>query len=99
MTDATKEQLRDLRQRARDFAKKSIVVDATARLIEQCLLEAHAHLAKPVYTDKQKELLARYLATGLASGPADKVHKVDIGKWIADVKDAFDLIENMKSAD
>lgn len=97
MSDATPEQLRDLRQRARDFAKKSIVVEATARLVEQCLLEAHAHLAKPVYTDKQKEWLARYLATGLASGPSDKVHKVDIEKWIKEVRDAFALIENMKS--
>lgn len=62
MTEATPEQMRELRQRARDFAKKSIVVEATARLVEQCLLEAHAHLAKPLYTDGQKEMLARYLA-------------------------------------
>lgn len=73
------------------------MVEATARLVEQCLVEAHAHLAKPVYTDKQKEWLARYLAMGLASGPADKVFKVDIEKWIKEVRDAFDLIENMKS--
>lgn len=97
MTEASPEQMRDLRNRARDFARKSIVVDATARLVEQILLEAHAHLAKPVYTDKQKEWLARVLATNLASGPSDSTHQVDIDKWIADVKRAFDMIENMKS--
>lgn len=45
------------------------------------------------YTDEQKEWLARYLATGLASGPGDKVHKVDIDEWIKEVKHAFDVIE------
>lgn len=96
MTEASPEQMRGLRNRARDFARKSIVVDATARLVEQILLEAHAHLAKPVYTDKQKEWLARYLATILASGPSDKVHHVVLDKWIADVNEAFQAIENLK---
>jgi hypothetical protein len=54
-----------------------------------------AGLADGRYTDKQKEWLARYLATGLASGPGDKVHKVDIDEWIKEVKAAFDLIEKM----
>lgn len=45
------------------------------------------------YTTKQKEWLARYLATSLASGPADKVHNVNIDDWIKEVKNAFDLIE------
>lgn len=93
MSDATPEQLRDLRQRARDFAKKSIVVEATARLVEQCLLEAHAHLVKPVYTDKQKEWMARYLLTGLNS----RGISLKDDAWIKEVTDAFDVIENMKS--
>lgn len=45
------------------------------------------------YTDKQKEWLARYLASGLASGPGDKVHRVNIDEWIKEVKDAFDMID------
>lgn len=94
-TEPTTPEMRELRERSRNFARKSIVVDATARLIEQCLLEAHAHLARPTYTDKQKEWLARYLATGLASGPSDRVYKVDIDKWIKDVHDAFDVVDKM----
>ncbi len=97
MSQATPEQLRDLRNRARDFARKSIVVDATARLVEQILIEAHAHLAKPIYTENQKEWVARVLATNLASGPTDKTHRVEIDDWIAKVKAAFDVVENMKS--
>ena len=80
----------DIRTKARKFAERSIVTDATARLIEQVLTEAHAALR---YTDEQKEWLARYLATSLASGPDGRVHKVDIDEWIKEVKHAFDVIE------
>ncbi len=82
--------MNELRDRAREFAKNSIVTEALARLIEQVLTEA----SEPArYTDAQKEMLARYLATGLASGPESRVYKVDIDAWIKEVKHAFDVIE------
>lgn len=93
--DATPEQIKALRALARDFAKRSIVMDATARLVEQVILETHAQLAKPRYTEKQKEWLARYLATGLASGPSDRIYQVDMDKWIADVKAGFDVVDTI----
>ncbi len=80
----------ELRAKAKKFAEGSIVTDALARLIEQVLIEASPACR---YSDKQKELLARYLAASLASGPTDKIHKVEINEWIATVKHAFDVIE------
>ena len=32
---------------------------------------------------------------GLASGWSHETHKVDIDKWIAEVRDAFDLVDKM----
>ena len=60
---------------------------------------AVAAVHAPRFTAKQKEWLARVLATNLASGPSDKTYQVDIDDWIAKVGRAFEMVENMKPED
>lgn len=52
---------------------------------------ARAEMAETM--NESAEMLARWLATGLASGPTNEVYKVrDMDKWIADVRSGLELI-------
>jgi hypothetical protein len=52
---------------------------------------ARAELSQTL--DESAEMIARWLATGLASGPENEVFRIrDMDKWIADVRRGLDLV-------
>lgn len=73
-------------------SKPAEAIAAEMNRLANARIEASNKLnARPEWTQKRREWLARYLAATLASGgPNDRLFKVNLPKWINDVHDAFE---------